>query len=547
MAVSNQKGNVAVRIIKSDSKVRASSQVTDPFQNIYDDNLGLKPAYDPLVLAKFAEISGVLQPLTDAYATNIPGFGYFFRYNIDMDSPDVDQKIKDRAEEEWITLENFYKFCNFQESFVKILKKVIEDREKVGWGGLEVIPRGDGRPGGLAHIPAHTFRVTYLHKEPQELRTKRITSSGKELIITHMVRFRRFVQIREDGEYQTVWFKEFGDPRKMDKNTGLFEGDEGQGPISFENEANSLIYLPIYNSYSPYGLPRWLGNIVNAYGARKAEELNYTYFTRGKHIPMAILVKNGLLTESSVEKLEEYGQMISGVENAHAYLVLEASGFEEEGFENTGGAQKQVDIKLQPLTQAMQQDGLFQEYDKNTRDKMRESLRLPPIYMGASRDYTRATADTARAIAEEQIFNPERSDLADVFNRAFNQAFDIRYVEMYFKGPELSNKLELSQALKPYIDAGGITPNMLLKATSELLGQPFEFIKEEWGSQPLQITLAELAVKAKEAGATPEGDPEVDPETPVKEPKIKTPDKKGANKNTSPRISDDTADNKQVD
>ena len=42
---------------------------------------------------------------------------------------------------------------------------------------------------------------------------------------------------------------------------------------------------------------------------------------------------------------------------------------------------------------------------KNNRDKIRSAFRLHPIYTGESQDYTRATADTARQVTEEQVFH----------------------------------------------------------------------------------------------------------------------------------------------
>ena len=36
------------------------------------------------------------------------------------------------------------------------------------------------------------------------------------------------------------------------------------------------------------------------------------------------------------------------------------------------------------------------------------SFRLPPIFVGITSDYTRATASESREVAEEQVFEPER-------------------------------------------------------------------------------------------------------------------------------------------
>ncbi|MFP3345075.1 hypothetical protein R0J87_21585, partial [Halomonas sp. SIMBA_159] len=73
--------------------------------------------------------------------------------------------------------------------------------------------------------------------------------------------------------------------------------------------ASEVIHFKIGSG--TYGVPRWIGNIVNMYGARKAEELNYLYFKQGRHVPAAITVENGVLSEASYEQLQEY---MNGIE-----------------------------------------------------------------------------------------------------------------------------------------------------------------------------------------------------------------------------------------
>lgn len=497
---------VGVRVVKADKPTGGSGQLTDPFADVYETNGLIEPPYTPLDFAKMPETSNMLQPLIDAYKTNIVGFGYSFKYNIDMESQDIDQAMKDRAKKEWMALDMFYGYCNFDQTFVEVNKKMIDDRERIGWGCIEVIPRGNGLPGGFEYIPAHTIRMSKVNPDVQQIPVMAVGVDGKQVKITFAKRFRKFCQIREVDDNR-VWFKEFGDPRRMDKLTGKFEIEmDGAGkPVTTtilpENEATSLMYFPIHVPYSPYGVPRWLGNLLSILGSRKSEELNYNYFSKGKHIPMAILVKNGMLTKSSIDELKNYSNQLSGVDNAHGYLIIEAEGFDQgEGFDEKAGPP--VDIKLQPLTQVIQHDALFGEYDSRNRDKIRSSFRLPPIYTGESKDYTRATADTARAIAEEQIFNPEREELAHKYNRSINSATGIRYVELYFKGPNLTNKVELAQAVDIYAKAGALTPNMLIQAVSELLGLEFEPIIDAWGNvpMPLSIEFIRAGVKIPEKG-----------------------------------------------
>ena len=135
----------------------------------------------------------------------------------------------------------------------------------------------------------------------------------------------------------------------------------------------------------------------------------------------------------------------------------------------------------------MNKDAMFQDYQKSAKEKARDSFRLPPIYTGQSSDYTRATAEVARQIAEEQVFEPEREDIASIFNTIINNELGIKYVEMYMKGPEFADVAEKSAALDPYIKAGAVTPNMLMEPLGKLLNKNFEPLPDDIGNTPIEL------------------------------------------------------------
>ena len=466
-----------------------SIQIPDPFDGLYTSNGLIDPIIDPSSLLSMPEQNNILLPLIASYKTNMVGFGADVKPVVADNDPDLASEIKDQIAADKVTLMSFYDNCNFDESLESVLMKMIDDRERVGYGVLEVIPEASGLPCGLEHMLATTVRMTKLDPRPQTIKVERLNIDGTPVSITHIKKFRRYCQIVDNTK---VWFKEFGDPRDVDSISGAFYED--MKDVSEAKLANSVIFFNIYSPHTPYGQPRYMGNTLSIVGSRKSEELNYNYFVNGKHIPMAILVKNGSLTESSIDEIKKYSNSIKGVDNAHGYLILEAEGFDTENpdpLSNNNG-KSAVDIQIKPLVDVLQKDGLFQVYDKNNRSRIRADFRLPPIYTGESEDYTRATADTARGIAEEQIFNPERNLLASKLNRLINPALGVNYVKLYFKGPDLTNKVELSTAVDIYRKAGVLTPNMLIKAASELLGIELDKFTEEWGDKPIEIVKEEL-------------------------------------------------------
>lgn len=472
----------------------------DEFHGLYEDGAVLEPLYNPESLTRLSENSDILQQCIDAYKTNIVGFGVDFDYDIDTDKEG--EEAKTSLEKEWIKYENFFQYCNLDESFTNIMKKVIDDKERIGWGALEVIEDMSGSPAGLEHIPAHKIRLCKRERKAIPVTTIIQDENGEEMEISILKKFRKFVQIVDN---EKVYFKEFGDPRTLNCRTGLYEDDTPE-----DDKATSIIFFNIYCPYTPYGLPRYIGQLLNIQGNRKAEELNYTYFMDGRHMPMAIIVENGKLTQESVDTISN----AKGDKARHKYLILEAEGLENDVQIGDDEGKSKVSIRLEKLAEMLEKDGLFQDYCKNNRDKIRSAFRLHPIYTGESQDYTRATADTARQVTEEQVFQPEREEIAFKFNNTLKRALGIGEVSMKFVAPAISDKAEIAKAISPYVIAGAATPNMLVDALGDLLGKSFEPFEGEWADKPMQLLMKEMELQKTEEGKEITGD-EIDENTTV--------------------------------
>ena len=62
---------------------------------------------------------------------------------------------------------------------------------------------------------------------------------------------------------RTVYFKEFGDPRIMDKRNGEY-ADASDRQIEIDNQANEIIDFKIGSL--PYGEVRWIGQVLTVDG-----------------------------------------------------------------------------------------------------------------------------------------------------------------------------------------------------------------------------------------------------------------------------------------
>ncbi|MBU8728314.1 MULTISPECIES: phage portal protein [Bacillus] len=456
------------------------ANVSETTKQIYEDGFNYKaddviePPYNIKELKQMAEYSTILQQCIDAYKTNILGFGLGVEYTFDFNAENAPEEKKKAAEKEWTKLEEFARYMNYDESAEVVLGYVIEDREKTGNGFVEVLREGTGKPAGIEYLDAQYIRVCKL-SDSVEIDFK-YTDHGEVKTMKRMKRFRKYVQ---KINTKKVFFKEYGDPRTMNAATGEYSEDTPSNLV-----ASEVIHFKIGSG--TYGVPRWIGNIVNMYGARKAEELNYLYFKQGRHVPAAITVENGMLSESSYEQLQEYMNGIEGSDNAHKFLLLEVEGIPKKDELSNDEEPANVKVDIKSLAEILQEDALFLEYDEKTRNKIRSSFRLPPIYTGESQDYNKATADTARKTTEEQVFQPERMIITGKLNTLFLPDLDLWHVQLILNGPDFRDPLEIAKVLTPFIQAGAVSPNDLRDLAGRILGKTLEEWPEEEYHRPIE-------------------------------------------------------------
>ena len=91
---------------------------------------------------------------------------------------------------------------------------------------------------------------------------------------TSLVRQRKFRKYRQDIGGKTVYYKEFGDPRIMDRRNGEYL--EAGETLDRKWQANEILEFAI--GTKPYGEIRWIGQLLGVDGSRRAESLNNNYF-----------------------------------------------------------------------------------------------------------------------------------------------------------------------------------------------------------------------------------------------------------------------------
>ncbi|WCS66549.1 portal [Bacillus phage 0105phi7-2] len=470
---------VSAKVIKAaGTSTQVLSRQQEGEEEKYAVNEIIEPPYRIEDLQQIKENSTILGQCIDAYKRNIAGFGHEMQYK----QNDIEETPEMKTEWTYVDTE-VIPFFSFEKPFKEILETAIDDRETTGNGYMEVIRSMDKKPAELINMLPQYMRVTRKDDKPQGVT---YLINGKT--IKRKKLFRRYVQ--QVGTSVT-YFKEFGDPRFLDKETGEF-GELSFGP----KDATEVLHLKVGNG--PYGIPRWVSHVVHMVGSRKAEELNLRYFKQGRHIPMAILLKNGILSEESEAAITDYVTNVEGEDNQHKYLLLQVEPV-EEGV--VGDTPPQVDIELKSLADILQNDALFLEYDEKSRQKVQSAFRLPDIYVGYSRDFNRATADAAREITEEQVFEPERNSLEFIINNILLLPYELKHVYVNLRKPEISNTEDLVKMLDVLSKYGGTTFDDLREVAAKVLNKDLEPFGTEESSQPIALVLQAIK-KASEQKTT---------------------------------------------
>ena len=472
-------GTVGVRLVKAanppaPAPVAKSDKMTNiPPESEFNAGTWLEHPINFDGLEVMVSQSTIVPQCIQAYRNNVTGFGIEINYRDEYKLLDEDEHPE--LVEEYNKVQRILDLLSFDCSAYELFGKIIATRERFGIAFVEVLRNMAGEVVELNNIrrPATIHMtnpldpyvpVTYFYK-------------GEEI-----VRYKRFKMYRQEVNGNTIYFKEFGDPRIMDLRSGeyLKKGES----LDLEYQANEILAFPLGDK--PYGEVRWIGQVMSMAGARKAESLNANYFDNGRHTPMMIMIEGGTLSDESFAKLKEYMEGIKGENGQHAFMVLET---ETKSTVHVAGMEDEhaPKITVKDLSPMLQKDELFQSYIDNARRKVQSAFQLPDLYVGYTTDFNRATAQTAVETTEKQVFIPIRQELAWIINRVLLADYRLNYVEVGFRAPDVTNPEDQAKILTIVERAGGMTPNEAHRLMGTIAGETAEDFNGEWAETPLAI------------------------------------------------------------
>lgn len=489
----------------------------DPFSGLQVNGRVIEPPFDVLTLSMLSEHNGELGQCVEAMEVNIEATGHRFVSRLKLDGSGKvmgDDVLTAAVEAERVRLINFFTYAT-SEPFMFFRRRIRRDLEHTGNAYFEVLRDMEGNIQGFTHIPSYQMRLSRMEEDEilVDRKVLELQAGGEVKVATRKQwrRFRPFVQSRAvfrgsqrvvGGGFKVRWFKEFGDPRVMDRETGdvisLEEAAEGKELPKGHKPATEMIHLKLYCTRSPYGMPRYIGNLLSIFGDRAAEEINYITF-KNNNIPSGlVLVSNGMLTEASIKRLASFAESnIQGSDNYSKFVIVEGEPFENETGEDGG----QVKIDFKPLTKEQRTDELFTQYRKANADRIRRSFRLPPVFVGVSEDYSYATIQASRSLGDEQVFAPERHMIDELINRDLFPEMGVIYHQFKSNTPNTTDNTALVKIVSAAEKTGGMTPRIARQALEEILGTTLPPFEADFPADtPFSLTMAQ-AVKNQADGA----------------------------------------------
>lgn len=500
-----------------------ATQQVEPYTMAYTAGTVASPPFDPLQMSMMNQTCDILPPTVDALVVNIEQQGWELKHwSEDVDPEDDESQVQHQIAEGFFeSFDQTNVRAGLREdkvltgnAYVEVLRETATQarwraRKEMGLNiraadysptdmKTNVDPEGGDvrKPYALVHAPSFLTRICVPDADSKKYveATQYRRIAGEWSAVKVRRRFRKFVQVEPStGRYK--FFKEFGDPRTLDAETGQYQAPGVSIPA--KRRATEIYHFGRPTRTSPYEVPKFAAALMAIGGLIKAEEVNYLYFENKGVPPLLILVSGGALTRQATENVRQTFKESKGLKNFHSAIVLEATSkapVKGEAFGPTAAANSTVRIEVKPLMDAIQKDALFMEYIKLQQRIIRGVWRVPPILMGMAEDYSYATAFVSLKMFEEQVCKPARAMWDDFVNHCILPALGVHDWYFQSQGVRVGDPQSMASLIAAGATVGAGNPTVYGKVLSEALGVEFPSPPEEIADQPFALTLANASI-----------------------------------------------------
>ena len=375
----------------------------------------LQPPVMPKTLQALVHQNNTLLGCIEAMTTNVHETGY----EVALRNPPKVEEGKEAPEDPRVKKVKDF-FCEVWPgmSFQQLRKRTGKDQESTGNAYWEILRNLRGEMVMIRPMEAKLTRMVRL-SNPVDVDVS-LQRGDTTVTLRVPMRYRRFVQ---SIGANFVFYKEYGCKLLINKNTGELLEDTPQNRNQLYRDkamgTEVLHFTAEEDVETPYGVPKWYPQMPSVLGSRKAEEHNLDYFESGGVPPLMIFVEGGVLGSKMKEALAEFLSSKPGAKQGAPVFEVMSTG----GSLDSGGGSKAT-VKIERFGSERQQDSMFEAYDDKCESRVRRAWRLPPIFVGKADDYNLATAQASYAVAEAQVFKPERSEFDDRMNSTVMRELD---------------------------------------------------------------------------------------------------------------------------
>ncbi|AFZ74550.1 phage portal protein [Natronobacterium gregoryi] len=413
----------------STAKAANSTQLTD--RRVKSLGAGINPPYNPYRLASFLELNETLATGIRKKSRYEVGYGFDIVPWADLDADEADDIEREVVRWFWHGPDSKWQTKARQTAEPATPEEVKEltrqDYHLIGWCCLEILTDLEGRPIGLAYVPARTVRV---RKPQSQFDQTRHPEEGR-FVDGDLgdLASRGYVQVRNgerryfgeagdryrglevditaggDGEPPTIRYQSDGseeEPVFVDRETGDVVQGSAEGLETAP--ANELIFITNPSPLTDdYGVPDWISATRTIAADEAAKDYNADFFDNDTIPRFAIKVKSGELTEESKRDLR---QMLNGLrEESHRTVILEVDKFESR-------LDQDVEIELEPLGQGISEEMSFEAFREKNESEIAKVLEIPPIKIGNTGTSNRSNSEQQDKDFALEVVQPEQHKFA---------------------------------------------------------------------------------------------------------------------------------------
>lgn len=486
----------------------------------------IKPPVDPLMATKAVKENGELAAVLHAVANGCAGVTYKIvpRKKAAQGGPNLDDPSSwdDEIRAEHYRLQAFTQ-AGFHGSGVKSLRAGFyeqeHDRAVLGWGGVTVfrdeMDQSDTKipkPRALGRFQAVMARFTKPGREATATPVPIVAEDGTVLWIEEMRHFRKiFLQARNS---RGQWYKEYGDWRFMDRESGVFARNNRRrvsknllepgmyfpGTISGKDPAVEVMHWATsFPGAAPYGISGWHSEMSTVETSAEAASLLLSHLKSGLH-GVILAAGNRQFDNNSVDaataKINELGRGRKGL-GALITLALIPTG--SDGTNNSVNRMLGDDMGadrgrliLHELNTKIAPQIIDGTLKKAGGDSFARSERVPGLLIGKSEAYNFATAGAAWRVVNRLRFAPHHEERGAFLSRLCVE-MGIRHWTLELVTPEWEEAPSTTGIATVAGQNGGLTPNIAFRMISDLVGVQFKQFDGWWGDIPMPILTAVLS------------------------------------------------------